>query len=360
MSNEEKLVKKRGRKPNTVKKATELYEKKVKAKDLRITTLEQQEFFDSNQVYPLILQLNVNPNTRNVQQHITSQTEFITDTYNSYEQDFFMYKPELNEPLAYDDHRSTNFTSMPELYRVQPTKDSTTVSEMNIKDMFDMSANSNNVTQREPLHHNNDIQQAPQNRQTTNHVSNYILLKDMVMNKDWCEHCPYWCYWDCHPFESSPFGIPTKYKDDKFFVFGCFCSLECAAAYNFYGQENINDMWENYNLLNMLSNKIAYKFCVNPAISRRCLQSFGGPLTIDQFREKNKSNKKYNILTYPMVSLVEHVEEVNETSSYSTKLNCFIPLDKSRICKIEEANKDLLLSKTKTHLEQCMNLRFTT
>jgi hypothetical protein len=85
------------------------------------------------------------------------------------------------------------------------------------------------------------------------------------------------------------------------------------------------------------------------------LNIFGGPLDINAFREKNLQNKHYNVLTYPMVSLMEQVEEINETIPYHKN---FIPLDKSRIEKIEEANKEIILSKRKSNLEETMKLKF--
>ena len=117
----------------------------------------------------------------------------------------------------------------------------------------------------------------------------------------------------------------------------------------------MDSCWENYNLINLLSNQINYKRCVNPAISRKCLTIFGGHLDIHSFREKNNQNKHYHILTYPMVSLMEQVEEINETIPYHKN---YIPLDKTRIEKIEEANKEIILSKCKSNLEEKMELKF--
>ena len=123
----------------------------------------------------------------------------------------------------------------------------------------------------------------------------------------------------------------------------------------------MDNVWENFNLLNMMSNMMSYKLTLNPSISRKCLNVFGGPLTIDQFREKSIKNNKFNILTYPMVSIVEHVEEINESSSYDTKINGFIPLDRSRVSKIENNIRlfDNSMTKSKTVLEETMKLKFS-
>src|SRR6056300_1724741 len=43
------------------------------------------------------------------------------------------------------------------------------------------------------------------------------------------------CYWCCHPIEERSYGMPYKYnvKTNSYVLFGNFCSLECANAYNF-------------------------------------------------------------------------------------------------------------------------------
>ena len=51
------------------------------------------------------------------------------------------------------------------------------------------------------------------------------------------------CWWCCHKCD-VPLSLPEKLYDDTFHVFGCFCSFNCAAAYNV----NLNDykIWEDY------------------------------------------------------------------------------------------------------------------
>ena len=61
-----------------------------------------------------------------------------------------------------------------------------------------------------------------------------------------------------------------------------------------------------------------------------------------------------------MVSIVQHVEEINTSSSYSSKINSYIPLDKSKIeQQLEEAKNEKKFIKQKSILEESMNLKFT-
>lgn len=308
---------------------------------------------------PLILHLNVNFE----ENHFSHPSNECLVSDKSYETDFYQYNPELKEPIAYEDHHSDKFYSTPENYKniKQP---GTSYNSTSIDKYFDLNNKSNNSQVTDKIETNDKLSTKKMDKKSTNThstSSNIVLLKDMIMNDEWCNHTNYWCYWDCHPFDNQPFGIPIKYNNGKFHVFGCFCSLECAVAYNFYANENMDNVWENFNLLNMMSNMMSYKLTLNPSISRKCLNVFGGPLTIQQFREKSIKNNKFNILTYPMVSIVEHVEEINESSSYDTKINGFIPLDRSRVSKIEDNNRSMesSLTKSKTVLEETMKLKFT-
>ena len=111
-----------------------------------------------------------------------------------------------------------------------------------------------------------------------NKMSSEGNLQNKLVNSDedkWKANTNIKCHWCCHSFNNTPFGIPIKYKNDKFYVHGIFCSLECAAAHNFSEEKGIQDIWESYNLLNLLSHKINYKNIVRLAPKRNCLNIFG-------------------------------------------------------------------------------------
>jgi hypothetical protein len=171
----------------------------------------------------------------------------------------------------------------------------------------------------------------------------------------------YNCYWCCHSFNNQPFGIPFKYKNNKFYTNGNFCSLECATSFNFNEKKNIQDIWECYNLINFMSHKLGLNNKVKMAPYRECLKCFGGNLTIDEFRNQNiNTSKLFNQLEYPLISVQSHIEEINYNENIS---NDFIPIDKERINRLEQKVK---LSKknlnyiNKNSLEQTMNIRIKT
>lgn len=189
------------------------------------------------------------------------------------------------------------------------------------------------------------------------------LLKDFEeRNKanEWPSTTSIHCYWCCHKFKNVPFGIPIKYADNKFHVFGCFCSLECAAAHNMHHHDSVDEMWERYMLINMLSRKLEHRDIVKPAPSRLALKAFGGHMDIDEFREYFHTNKVINVNFPPMMTLTQQLEEVNE-GDITSDLK-YIPIDTDRINKYKEKMK---LRRTKpianfrNTLDHTMNLKIT-
>lgn len=188
------------------------------------------------------------------------------------------------------------------------------------------------------------------------------LLKDFEQknkNDEWPQTTNIHCYWCCHKFETPPFGIPLKYTDNKFHVFGCFCSLECAAAHNFASKDSHDEIWERYSLINLLAKRIGYTTTVKQAPTRLSLTMFGGYLSIDVFRNYCKTSKLININFPPMMTLTQQIEEINESDIMNE--HKYIPVDTERINKYKER---LFLKRSKpvnaheTTLDHTMNLKF--
>lgn len=188
------------------------------------------------------------------------------------------------------------------------------------------------------------------------------LLKDFEeknKNNEWPSNTSISCYWCCHKFDNAPFGIPINYKNNKFEVFGCFCSLECAAMHNFRENDNIDEMWERYNLINLMCRELKLGDYVKPAPDRLALKMFGGFLEIDKFREYFKTNKIININFPPMTSISQQLEEINEYELNSDLK--YVPIDNERINKYKEKilfKRSKPLINPKTSLESSMNLKY--
>ena len=190
------------------------------------------------------------------------------------------------------------------------------------------------------------------------------LLRDFenkCNNKEWPSTTNVHCYWCCHQFNNAPYGIPIKYVKERFNVFGCFCSLECAAAYNFSTHESLDDIWERHSLINFLASKLGFDEAVRAAPDRLVLNIFGGHMTVETFRGFCKTNKLINLNFPPMTMLPIQVEEIHQCN---VNVNKFVPLDTDRVKKYKEKimlrrTKPLLVDQKNT-LDKTMNIRMTT
>lgn len=192
------------------------------------------------------------------------------------------------------------------------------------------------------------------------------LLKQFIASNkrnEWPECTPIYCYWCCFPFEGRPCALPTDFDGEKFTVYGCFCSPECAAAYNFNDCQDVEKKWDRISLLNMLYKKKDGSF-IKLAPRRQSLNIFGGPLNIKQFRAINGDyDKTYQLNFPPMSSIHIQQEQVTLESNFGYKrdTNTYIPVDQDRLSEASEALKlkrSRPISSSRNTLEACMNLQF--
>lgn len=113
------------------------------------------------------------------------------------------------------------------------------------------------------------------------------------------------CWWCDHKFENLPVYIPNLYKNDTYYVFGNFCSFNCAGKYNI---KMLKDFKCNtrHGLLYSLKVKITGdKSPIKFAPDRELLVSKGGKYTIDKFRDGfDIINTNLRINMPPMIPLV--------------------------------------------------------
>jgi hypothetical protein len=156
-----------------------------------------------------------------------------------------------------------------------------------------------------------------------------------------CWHC-------CHKFDNIPIYLPETKKENKYHVYGYFCSFNCALAYNI----ELNDykVWERSSLLNQLQFDIT-KNCKNifPAPNKYLLKSFGGGMDINEFRNNSINiDKSYRFIIPPLTSIIPIIEVKNNNKPKNVSINI---------------NKELVLRRTKplnkntNSIEKIMNLQ---
>ena len=147
-------------------------------------------------------------------------------------------------------------------------------------------------------------------------------------NSNWITSTKIACLWCCHSFTNTPWGIPYKFINNKFQLFGNFCMSNCALAYLLQYYKYDDSFWEKISLLNLLYFKVYGEYkTIMPSIDKMALTTFGGTLTIDDYRNLN-NEKTYNIQFPPCNTIIPMLEEIYKKSNLN---NTFIPVDKSKI-----------------------------
>lgn len=131
------------------------------------------------------------------------------------------------------------------------------------------------------------------------------------------------CFHCCHDIGHMCFGMPTRYDGhtETFTTYGNFCSLECAAAFNFGTHMGSDRAWEIHSWIQILGRRYGFTEPIRPAPSRYLLQMFEGPLTIEQFRKAHTSQSRTLVLNIPpMISMPSQLECIN-TSYWNEAAN---------------------------------------
>lgn len=134
----------------------------------------------------------------------------------------------------------------------------------------------------------------------------------------WLERTSVKCWWCCNSFDCTPVGAPLKYDEmsDRFDVLGCFCSFPCASAYMRNDQKRL--LADKLYLLHMLWERVPDEEGEDgvegrqgllPAPPREMLDMFGGPLTVEQFREASGKGKHFRLNVAPQLVPVEMMGE---------------------------------------------------
>ncbi|HEY9701927.1 MAG TPA: hypothetical protein V6C58_05755 [Allocoleopsis sp.] len=128
------------------------------------------------------------------------------------------------------------------------------------------------------------------------------------------------CWWCCHYFDTYPVCIPTKYIQKKhlFSVKGCFCSFNCAKAY-IIKENKVKDC----SLLYFMYKKIKgenYTY-IKPSPKKEILKKFGGHVSIEEYRDSFNTLKSYEFMEFPMIPEIYQIVEKNRYESHMLNNN---------------------------------------
>lgn len=150
------------------------------------------------------------------------------------------------------------------------------------------------------------------------------------------------CWWDSYPFDNLPCFLPELYHNGTYHVTGCFCSFNCALAYNLYHLKDSKIYFRKslaYKLYRELHGLTADdKVNIKEAPPKEILADYGGDksMTINTYRQNFIFlNKEYLVFIPPIKPINMIVEERNIDNNVLDGDNKYIlkrskPLNKKR------------------------------
>ena len=129
------------------------------------------------------------------------------------------------------------------------------------------------------------------------------------------------CFWCTCPFDNPAIYIPSKIRNGVYDVYGCFCSPQCAVAHLRNEQLDHSVLWERYSMINDLYGKI-FGRNIKPAPSPYyTLNKYYGNLTIQEYRKLLNNDKLLMIVDKPMSKVLpELYEDNNELPNVNNNL----------------------------------------
>ena len=119
----------------------------------------------------------------------------------------------------------------------------------------------------------------------------------------------YSCWWCTCKFDTIICVLPDKYQNGVYYVFGCFCSPNCALAFNI----DMNDykVHERTSLLIQFYTEITgISSPIIPSYRKEMLEKYGGPMSEEKYKNKTTLlHIDHILLLPPMVYVVPHIEE---------------------------------------------------
>lgn len=148
-----------------------------------------------------------------------------------------------------------------------------------------------------------------------------------------------WCWWDGHPFTNLPCVLPELYHNGEYHVIGCFCSYNCALAWNLFFIKDSKIHHRKSLTYKLYREQYGLKsdevIEIKEAGPRQILKNFGGEMSIDVYRRSFLVNKEYVVYMPPIKPINMIIEEKNADVHDDQNDNDFVlkrskPLSKKR------------------------------
>jgi len=161
------------------------------------------------------------------------------------------------------------------------------------------------------------MEETPASSKIKNELTNIKTVKKLYKVLDsleeWPEKSDLLCHWCCHSFDSMPIPCPISYNrvKDQFGTRGIFCSWPCVLSYSTHHFKSLSYV---YLFLMKLYGEVPE---ITMAPDKIVLKSFGGKMTIDEFRnfgmKPNHSIKiSTDLISYENQEILETYNELKK------------------------------------------------
>lgn len=262
IENEPKIPKKRGRKPKKI---------------LTSVDIDQNPQNKDNNKPAVILRLNIDPSKINLKNFKKQVEEF------------------SEKSLSSEDMFNTDIQNETNCYKCSQYEKRISALETEI----------NKLKKKNRLTKNNHL-----------HVNKINFISVSSGNKIKIRKTNQKCLWDANTFDNLPCFLPENYYDNKYYVFGCFCSFNCALAHNLYYIKD-SKIYHRKSLVyklykEMFGIPIDSPIEIKEAPPRELLEDFGGPMSIEKFRKSfSLIDKEYIVYMPPIRPIDIYIEERN-------------------------------------------------
>ena len=123
-----------------------------------------------------------------------------------------------------------------------------------------------------------------------------ILVYDKNQEKSTAKISKMNCFNCHHPFDNKPFYLPFDYSEklDRFKIYGNFCSPNCVKSYCLHSKQFENKIW----VVGMFYRRLfGQTFRIKAAPCVMTLNTYGGKLTIEEYRKSFYTNDRYTLNT---------------------------------------------------------------
>lgn len=129
------------------------------------------------------------------------------------------------------------------------------------------------------------------------------------------------CFWCTYQFDTHPVCMPESYdgKRDIFKVFGCFCSFNCALSFSMKHRR-----FGHQELVSNMHKKLTGEFMtIKKAPDPYCLKKFGGPISIEDYRQTFRTGRDITINVFPMIFMPWQIEDSSSSEMLKTRVTEF-------------------------------------